>query len=303
MRTLVRTARPGDSAVYPFTLNFNGDCARFPFIFEGSPVTSIGGDPAPSCLISARSAGDMAFRFPEPNEVRERFFRSHGIPPERVYSLVQVHSRDVFVVGDPENPGKFNNAQDSFGIRGSLPSPSAFARQGDGMVSFVPEAVLAVTVGDCLPVFLLDTERGFLAALHSGWKGTGIVVKALEIMRQAGTRPEAAAAVLGPCIQSCCYRVDEERAAQFEAEFGDASLHVRDSGGEYPLGRVSRQDGSNWYIALQAANARLLAANGVRHIAYCTDCTFTDDRLGSFRREGPQSYTRMIAMTGLGLTA
>jgi len=207
----------------------------------------------------------MAFRGIH-GPVREEFFHSLGIPPEKVYSLMQVHSHDVFTLNDD----------------GHLPSPAAFARQGDGMVSFSADIVLAVTVADCLPVFLLDTENGCWSVLHSGWKGTGIVLKALEIMRRAGTRPEAVAAVLGPCIQSCCYRVDEERAKHFEAEFGP----------------VARRDDSGLYIDLQAANIRLLASAGVRHIAHCTDCTFTDERLGSFRREGPQSYTRMIAMAG-----
>jgi YfiH family protein len=185
--------------------------------------------------------------------------------------------------------------------------PGAFAREGDGMVCLAPErreSFLAVTVADCLPVFLLDTESGAFAALHSGWKGTGIVLKALSIMQERGTRPEAVAAVLGPCIQSCCYQVDEERAAAFEAEFGASSSHVPPET-PFPLGPVTGQApsvlpaalGLGRYIALQAANARLLAGAGVRNIAYCEDCTFTDSRLGSYRREG-QNYTRMAAMAG-----
>jgi copper oxidase (laccase) domain-containing protein len=50
-------------------------------------------------------------------------------------------------------------------------------------------------------------------------------------------------------------------------------------------------------LDLQAANVRMLVNAGVRHIALCRDCTFTDERLGSFRREGP-SYTAMAALVG-----
>jgi YfiH family protein len=170
---------------------------------------------------------------------------------------------------------------------------AAFVQEGDGMVSFSPDAILAVTVADCLPVFLLDIQNGFLAVLHSGWKGTGIVLNALKILQEAGSSPLAIAAVLGPCIQSCCYRVDEERAKQFDAEFGGTI--------EGPLGPVTRCDKTGWYIGLQAANARLLTAAGVRHIAYCTDCTFTNTQLGSFRREGHLGltpFTRMLALAG-----
>ena len=208
--------------------------------------------------------------------VREAFFRAQGVPPERVYSLTQTHSCNVCVID-------------------GIPSPSRL-RVGDGMVSLSPEAFLSVTVADCLPVFLLDTERGFFAVLHSGWKGTGIAAEALALMREAGCRPEAAAAVLGPCIQACCYSVDEERARAFEAEFGAAPETP------YLLEPVSQYRDGGAFLDLQAANIRLLAGAGVRHIACCTNCTFTDERLGSYRREGP-AYTRMIAMAGTGISA
>ena len=270
-----------------FSLDFRDHSARFPFIFNGKPVTSIGTRPAPSCCISGRDAGDMIFRLPNSN--RSAFFGAHHIPAEKVYGLFQVHSRDVFSLGYPEN-----NSRE---IASLLPSPGLFAREGDGMVSFSEGLFLAVTVADCLPVFLLDTENGYLALVHSGWKGTGIVVTAMEIMQKAGCRPEAIAAVLGPCIQGCCYMVNQERAEYFEAAFGAASSNY--SSGGFPLGDVIRHDETGWFINMQAANARLLAGLGVKHIAYCTDCTFTDTRLGSFRREGPESYTRMLAVTGV----
>jgi copper oxidase (laccase) domain-containing protein len=180
---------------------------------------------------------------------------------------------------------------------GGHPGDGGYHR-GDGLVS--REAVyLAVTAADCLPVFLLDTEslgreKIPFAVLHSGWRGTGIVLKALALMGERWhTRPEAVAAVLGPCIQSCCYHVEEERARNFEAAFGGP-------GGAYPLGPVVGGGASRgeFTLGLQAANARLLANAGVRNIAVCTDCTFTDERLGSFRREGAGTYTRMVALAG-----
>jgi YfiH family protein len=167
------------------------------------------------------------------------------------------------------------------------------------MVSRDRAAYLSVTVADCLPVFLYDTEGGGFGLVHSGWRGTGIVLAALRLMTERwNARPEAVAAVLGPCIQGCCYRVDEERARAFEDEFGGP-------GGVYPLGPVVRREGADPYLDLPAANARLLAGAGVRNIAVCEDCTYTDERLGSFRREGagknpkdPSAYTRMAAVLG-----
>jgi copper oxidase (laccase) domain-containing protein len=152
--------------------------------------------------------------------------------------------------------------------------------------------VLSVTVADCLPVFLRDTGgSGGFGLVHSGWRGTGIAVRALRRMEgEWGVRPEETAAVLGPCIRSCCYRVEEERARAFEEEFGGP-------GGAYPLGPVTEEKSGGFFINLQAANARLLANAGVRNIAVCEDCTFTDERLGSFRREGP-GFSHMAALLG-----
>jgi YfiH family protein len=249
--------------LYPFSLSFerSPDYAKFPLMMDGAALPGIG------CAISSRSAGDMKDSGGGTN--RERFFQSLGLGPDQARSCVQVHSRIVLEAG----PGFDNQTE------------------GDGMVGRDREIALAVIVADCLPVFLYDTETQAYALLHSGWKGTGIVLNALAMMaRLWGTRPADLAALLGPCIRPCCYRVDEGRAALFEAEFGGSS-------GEYPLGPVVRRSREGPALDLQAANARLLSGAGVRNLSYCVDCTFTDQRLGSFRREGP-AYTRMLAVLG-----
>jgi YfiH family protein len=250
--------------IHPFTLSFAAAYARLPLMMDKVPVTEIG------CAISSRSAGNMVYSGETGGPNRDRFFSALGLDPRRVRSCTQVHSREVLVM-DRYSSGR---------------------PQADGMVCRDRETALAITVADCLPVFLYDTETGAFALLHSGWKGTGIVLNALSLMAERwGTRPEATAALLGPCIHPCCYPVDEERAGAFEAEFGPGGK------GEYPLGPVVRRKDGKPALDLQAANARLLEDAGVRNIACCEDCTFTDERLGSFRREG-SGYTRMAAVMG-----
>ena len=158
-------------------------------------------------------------------------------------------------------------------------------------------------MADCLPIFLWDLRkreslspnhrlsRWPFALVHSGWQGTGIALEALDLMAKLwDTRPEDVAAVFGPCIQPCCYRVDEARALAFEKEFGG-------SGGFYPLGPVTQKRDDAYYLDLPAANARLLANQGLQSLSVCKNCTVMDERLGSFRREGPL-YTRMAAVLG-----
>jgi YfiH family protein len=256
--------------LYSFNLEFSAGSrgqpyfASFPFIFNGEPVAGI------SCGLSSRFAGDMVYS--KHNPARLALFSALGLEAERVYGLTQIHSRNALAV-DRRNP------------------PEA---QADGMVSNDRSIALSVTVADCLPVYLFDTESGAFGLLHSGWKGTGIALRALELMRERWqTRPEALVAALGPCIDSCCYKVDQERAAAFENEFGG----IPDGPDMVPpvVRREAGPEGVSCYLDLKAANIRLLAGAGVRNIAVCGECTFTDERLGSFRREGA-GYTRMAAL-------
>jgi copper oxidase (laccase) domain-containing protein len=135
-----------------------------------------------------------------------------------------------------------------------------------------------------MPIFLFDPESGAYGMLHSGWKGTGIVVNAARLMaRRYGTRMEKLAVHFGPHIGSCCYRVDEERAVLFAKEFGgEAVRHV---------------DGRP-HLNLLAANMALARSLGIGAISYSSACTSCDDGLGSFRREGAQGFTRMAAVIG-----
>lgn len=235
---------------------------RFPFPLNGSPL---------SCALSLRAAGDMVYDPESPNRNRSLLFAEVGVAPEKVAARRQTHSKDVAAV-DASSVGR--------------------AGPGDGFATADQRLVLSVTVADCLPIFLADERTGAFALLHSGWKGTGIVVEALRLMKgEWGSDPADIAAVLGPCIRGCCYEVDGARADAFDADFPS----VR---GGNPLGPATRTDGSRRFIDLQAANAAMLEAAGVRSLAVCTDCTFTDDRLGSFRREGSDRFTRMAALLG-----
>jgi YfiH family protein len=250
-----------------FTLNFlsslNYD--RLPFIFEGRIISGV------SAIVSSRAAGNMLYSGGKDGPARLALFRFLGLEPSLVYACTQVHSREALEV--------------------SRQSPNTGPRV-DGLISRDKALTLSVTAADCLPVFLYDTEKEGLALVHSGWKGTSIVLSALEMMEKRWrTRPEDVAAVFGPCIRRCCYNVDQGRAGAFAAEFGGP-------GGTFPLGPVVSESGGEFFLDLQAANARLLAGAGVRNISVCENCTFTDERLGSFRREGPLAYTKMAALTG-----
>ena len=153
------------------------------------------------------------------------------------------------------------------------------------MITDRPDAVLSATVADCLPIFLQDTVSGAFGLVHSGWKGTGVVVNALRAMHDRyRTHAPDVAATIGPGIGPCCYRVPEERADLFARQFGAATV-------------VRNQDGTP-SLDLREANLALLRDAGVKAVTVVEDCTSCSEALGSFRRQGPARYSVMLSCIG-----
>jgi polyphenol oxidase len=213
----------------------------------------------PDLLLSLRSAGDMAKK-----EHRRRLL---GPNYHRLFKLRQVHSKRVLFTDELSGRGQDVEA--------------------DGLLSRKPEEILSVCVADCMPIYLFSEGSlgdGLIGILHSGWKGTGIVSEALKRSKNEwGIAPEKLTAVMGPSIRACCYRVDEERAALFASLWGRNAL---------------RWDAAGPHLDLAAANGALLEKEGIEDIRIVDSCTACDERFGSFRREGPEAFTHMLAMIG-----
>lgn len=220
-------------------------------------------------MISLKAAGDMSLA----HEKRRRsFLETLGIEPFRAIGLRQIHSQIVFTAGGSGN--------------GCLPWPSRAGSpaEGDGIVTAEKQAVLCVTVADCLPIVLYDRGSGAFALLHSGWKGTGIATAALHRMQNDfGSAAADIAAVLGPCIGSCCYSVPEERYRLFLRRYGETA---------------GEQRNGSYFIDLQQANIRLLSDHGVADLKTVAECTSCTSDLSSYRRDGPSDFALMMAVCG-----
>ncbi len=94
-----------------------------------------------------------------------------------------------------------------------LPAGLSLHDGSDGHASRTPGLLLAVTVADCIPVYLVDPAARAVALLHAGWRGTaaGILAAGIECLQaRAGTRVEDVAMHLGPGICGACYEVGAE---------------------------------------------------------------------------------------------
>jgi YfiH family protein len=97
------------------------------------------------------------------------------------------------------------------------------ADDADGHVSMARGTALAVTVADCVPVFVAHPS-GAIALLHSGWRGTaaGIVGRGIAALTQRGCRAGDLRVHTGPAICGECYEVSADVYAELTGTNPDA---------------------------------------------------------------------------------
>lgn len=184
------------------------------------------------------------------------------LSPERICRVPQRHTRRVVIATvEPETP----------------------SHPADGMISEGTRQVLCVSVADCLPIFLIEDDGNRFALLHSGWRGTGIAINALNHLGRSTNNYHA---IIGPGIGPCCYTVPAERAIRFRNRFGLETAEVSTTHG---------------HIDLRTANVNLLIKAGIRVITVYQDCTYCSPALISYRADrdaGCDGSRRMSALIG-----
>jgi YfiH family protein len=206
-------------------------------------------------------------------ENQRRFAQWVGYPPERLYSVNQVHGRRALSLY-PER------------------SPAAVQREDADALVAAPTnepRALAVRTADCVPLVLADPETRAVAAVHAGWRGlvAGVIESAVEMLCGSAVPRQRLVAAIFPHIGACCYEVGDDVAQQLQAAAGPAADVVTHPGGGKPhvaLGRV---------VHAQLAALELDLAR-VDQVAGCTYCDA--DSCFSFRRDGRGGGWHMTAI-------
>jgi YfiH family protein len=102
----------------------------------------------------------------------------------------------------------------------------------DGHVTTTPGVLLAVTVADCVPVYLAHPASGAVALLHAGWRGlaAGVLEAGISFLCEAGAAPAGDIVMhCGVAICGDCYEVGPEviAAVGSESAGGRARLDMR----------------------------------------------------------------------------
>jgi YfiH family protein len=214
---------------------------------------------------TGRAAGSFGMQTEEPvREVTARWGALRALlggSATRLATAFQVHGNHVI-----RHRGDW---------QGFLRGPDA-----DGHLSAERGTAMAVTVADCVPVFLAHPS-GAAAALHSGWRGTAasITESAIRQLGILGLRPADLSLHCGPAICGRCYEVSAEVFAQL----------------------TGRNPGHQANVDLRVLIADHARALGVRQISIsplCTKCN--NDRFFSHRAGDTGRQLGVILARGEG---
>ena len=154
----------------------------------------------------------------------------------------------------------------------------------DGLVTSEKDLILTLKVADCVPIFLYDDNRKNFGLIHSGWKGTAdnIVSNGIQKMIDNNSYIGDVMALLGPCIQSCCYEVENDVSKHFDDDSKIEKLN------------------NKWMLNLHnQIKINLLNMGLQKKNINCSDiCTYETNECHSYRRDGDRAG-RMIAVMGI----
>jgi polyphenol oxidase len=139
--------------------------------------------------------------------------------------------------------------------------------QADGHLSMERRTAMAVTIADCVPIFVAHPS-GPCAVLHSGWRGTatGILGRGIAELSRRGIDPAELAVHFGPAICGACYEVGPEVYTQL----------------------TGREAHCPTYVDLRELLTDQARTAGVRHVSSSRSCTRCDNARFFSHRAGDE---------------
>lgn len=149
----------------------------------------------------------------------------------------------------------------------------------DGHATRSPGVLLAVTIADCIPVYLAAPDQGAVALVHAGWRGVaaGILERAIAVLeRETGAVGGDIVMHCGVGICGACYEVGYEVIDRLTGTRTSGPSHVDLRG-------------------LLAARAR---EAGLHDVSTSPFCTFHDHARFFSHRASQGRDGRMVAYLG-----
>ncbi len=214
--------------------------------------------------LSEKKDGQMIFRDDgEGVKNRIKYFSNFGIDANLIISAGSVHSNHISFVSDNDK-GKI--------IQGS-----------DGLTTDAKKTCLAVTVSDCLPIFIYDEKKGAIGIAHAGWRSVvkniaGELIK--KFKKHYSSDLKELKVLVGPHIQKCHFRIKKDTLKRFS---------------NYPDFIDGERGG--YFVNLGGIVKKQFISRGLKenNIEISPECTYCNEKYFSFRRDKPKEVVSQIA--------
>jgi polyphenol oxidase len=237
-----------------------------PEIFKKFPEIKLGFSTAKGGEADSDFRFNLSFRVGDDAERvkrnRNKFFGAMGISEKDVSFQKQTHSTKSNYVSKPE-----------------------FFHDSDALYTDVKNNFLALSLADCIPVFLYEPVHKVIAAIHSGWRGTQgriTTLTAEKTIKEFSLDVKNIFAYIGPGISGKNFEVGKDISDLFEE-------------------RVKIRIDGKFFIDLKKHNFLQLVELGVpeENIEISGYCTYDEkDLFHSYRRDKEKSG-RMLGVIGL----
>lgn len=210
------------------------------------------------------------------NEENRKFLADVlGIDVESFFYPRQIHSSIVIPVDDAKR-----------GL-GALTLDNAL--EGDACITNEKNVLLITTWADCIPIVLYDPVTGWIASVHSGWRGalSNVIGETISVLQNYGVDNQRLLAAVGPGIRGCCYQVGDEFRTNFSGTIMEECLSVKDNSLYFDLNRG---------VYLQLCAAGIMEEN-IDFSGLCTCCS-NDPVFFSCRKDG-KDFEAQAAFIGV----
>lgn len=157
--------------------------------------------------------------------------------------------------------------------------PTSFEKQGDFIITNIPNLPIGILTADCLPIIFYDSTNNTTAIAHAGWRGTvgNICEKVVTAMTSTfKSSVENIEVYFGPCAKICCYEVDEN----FHTNIQDSDLKEK----------TLLKKNNKTYFNIPYYNKLLLEECNIFNINIENNiCTICSNNFWSYRRDKEKS--------------
>ena len=191
------------------------------------------------------------------NDLIEEAEKNRSLLKEKFKSEIitakQIHSANISIINDKKY----------------------FYEDTDALISNKNGSLLLMNFADCVPIILYSKKDNTGAIVHAGWRGTAqkIVSKTIQKMQnELNIEPKNITALIGPAINKCCFKTDEEVFNQLVEDKNETQFNEK--------------RGQKYHIDLKLINSTQLINSGVVNIDICDYCTCCmSDIFFSYRKE------------------